>query len=34
MRLGLFGSFTRGQQSIESDVDLLIAYNRFADAYG
>ena len=33
MRLGLFGSFVRGQQRKKSDIDLLVSFGREIDLF-
>ena len=32
-RIGLFGSYSRGQQSKKSDVDILVSFNRDIDLF-
>ena len=32
-KIGLFGSYSRGQQKEESDVDILVSFNRDIDLF-
>ena len=32
-KIGLFGSYSRGQQSKESDADILVSFNRDIDLF-
>jgi uncharacterized protein len=33
LRLGLFGSYVRGQERKKSDIDILVAFNREIDLF-